>query len=342
MTILIWGAGAIGGSLGAGLIRAGHDVLFVDNVAEHVDGINAHGLKIVGPIFEAVVPAKAVLPGDLIGQFDRILLCVKALHTEAAATALAPHLAPGGYVVSAQNGLNELVIEKIVGRERTVGCFVNFGADYLEPGIVQYSGRGAVVVGELDGQRSERLVALHALLQDFEPNAVLTQNIWGYLWGKLIYGAQLFATALTNDGIADCYANPAYRPVLTSLGQEVGAVAKANGVATEAFNGFDPAAFAPGAPQRLIDKSLDDMVAFNRRSAKSHSGIWRDLAIRKRRTEVEPQLGPIVATGKKVGVPTPLTARLIEMIIEMESGSRQFSADNLRELELAAPVAASA
>jgi 2-dehydropantoate 2-reductase len=112
----------------------------------------------------------------------------------------------------------------------------------------------------------------------------------------------------------------------------VGAVAKANGIATEAFNGFDPAAFAPGASQALIDKSLDDMVAFNRRSAKSHSGIWRDLAIRKRRTEVEPQLGPIVETGKRLNVPTPLTARLIEMIVEMEHGERDFSAGNVLEL----------
>lgn len=113
-------------------------------------------------------------------------------------------------------------------------------------------------------------------------------------------------------------------------------MAAANGVTTEAFNGFDPAAFAPGAPQGLIDQSFDDMVAFNRRSAKSHSGIWRDLAIRKRRTEVEPQLGPIVDTGRQVGVPTPLTARLIEMIIEMEQGQRSFSPDNLVELARAA------
>jgi 2-dehydropantoate 2-reductase len=340
--ILIWGAGAIGGSLGAGLIRAGHEVVFVDNVAAHVEAINKDGLEIVGPLLQATVPAKAYLPEDLTGTFDRIFLCVKALHTESAAKALAPHLSPDGYVVSAQNGLNELVIAEIVGRERTIGCFVNFGADYFEPGIVQYSGRGAVVVGELEGQRSERIVVLHQLLQDFEPNAILTDNIWGYLWGKLIYGAQLFATALTNEGIADCLADPAFRPVLTALGQEVGAVAKAAGIKTEAFNGFDPAAFAPGATPALIDKSLDDMVAFNRRSAKSHSGIWRDLAIRKRQTEVEPQLGPIVATGQRLGVPTPLTARLIEMIIEMENGTRQFSPDNISELAQSAQAMAAA
>ena len=338
--ILIWGAGAIGASFGAVLARLGHEVVFVDTVPEHVAAINANGLEIVGPIVQMVVKAPAFLPEDVTGQFDRVFLCVKALHTEAATRALAPHLAPDGYVVSAQNGLNELVIEKIVGRERTIGCFVNFGADYLEPGIVQYSGRGAFVVGELDGRKSERIVALHELVREFEPDAVLTGNIWGYLWGKLIYGSQLFATALTNDGIADCFANPDFRPVLTALGKEVGAVAKANGIATEGFNGFDPAAFAPGAPQNLIDTSLDDMVAFNRRSAKSHSGIWRDLAVRKRKTEVEPQLGPIVETGRNVGVPTPRTARLIEMIVEMENGARSFSADNMRELDAAAPVEA--
>ena len=54
-------------------------------------------------------------------------------------------------VVSAQNGLNELVIAEVVGKQRTIGCFVNFGADYLEPGVVHYSGHGAVVIGELDG-----------------------------------------------------------------------------------------------------------------------------------------------------------------------------------------------
>ncbi len=334
--ILIWGAGAIGGAIGAALIRSGHGVVFVDNVPEHVAAINAKGLQIVGPIFEDVVRAKAFLPETLEGRFDRILLCVKALHTDAATRALAPHLTEAGYVVSAQNGLNELAIQEIVGASRTVGCFVNFGGDYLEPGVVQYSGRGAVVIGELDGRQSDRILALHQLLKDFEENAIVTGNIWGFLWGKLIYGAQLFATALTNDSIADCFDNPAFRSVLIALGQEVGAVAKAHGIATEAFNGFDPTAFAPSAPQALIDKSMDDMVAFNRRSAKSHSGIWRDLAIRKRRTEVEPQLGPIVETGRKVGVPTPMTARLIEMIVEMESGARPFSADNLLGLATAA------
>ena len=330
--ILIWGAGAIGGTLGAAFIRAGHAVTFVDSDARHVEAINAHGLRIAGPIFKDTLKAPAFVPSDLTGRFDRIFLCVKAHHTRIAAMALLPHLADGGFVVSAQNGLNELTIAEIVGERRTIGCFVNFGADYLEPGLVHYSGHGAVVIGELDGKPTPRIVALHRLMQDFEPKAVLTDNIWGFLWGKMIYGALLFVTALTDDSIADVFADTRYRPVLSAVGLEVGAVAKANGVRAEAFDGFDPSAFAPGSPKAATDRSFDEMVVHNRRSAKSHTGIWRDLAIRKRKTEVDAQILPIVEIGQKLGVPTPLTARTVEMIHEIEDGKRQLVLSNLDEL----------
>jgi 2-dehydropantoate 2-reductase len=330
--ILIWGAGAIGGTLGAAFLRAGHSVILVDTDAAHVAAINAHGLRIAGPIFEDVVQAPAFLPEQVTGQHALIFLCVKALHTDGAVAALAAHLAADGVVVSAQNGLNELAIAKVVGAARTIGCFVNFGADYLEPGVVHYSGHGAAVIGELDGTITPRIRDLHHLMQDFDPKAVLTQNIWGYLWGKLVYGALLFGTAVTNDSIADVLANLDVRPVLTRLGQEVGAVAAAEGVRTEAFDGFDPAAFRPDAAQSAIDTSFADMVAHNRKSAKSHSGIWRDLAVRKRKTEVLAQLGPIVEVAARHGVATPLTARLITLIQDIEQGSRALSLDNLAVL----------
>jgi 2-dehydropantoate 2-reductase len=330
--ILIWGAGAIGGTLAAAFARAGQHVVLVDSAEDHVAAVRAAGLRIAGPIFEDVVALPAVTPGALEGRFSRIFLCVKAHHTAEAARALAPHLAEDGYVVSAQNGLNERVIAQTVGAARTIGCFVNFGADYLEPGLVHYSGRGAVVVGELDGARTERIGTLFELMRKFEPNAVLTDNIWGYLWGKLVYGSLLFATALSEDSIADVLDDPAYRPVLTSIGREVGAVANAAGMRLEGFDGFDPGAFAPGAPEERTARSFADMVAHNRRSLKTHSGIWRDLAVRKRRTEVDAQIGPIVETGREIGVPTPLTARLIELIHEIEDGRRPIARSNLELL----------
>lgn len=330
--ILVWGAGAIGGSLGRAFIRAGRDVAFVDRDEAHVAAINESGLRIVGPIVEDTVSARAFVPETVRGTFDTVFLCVKAHHTREAAMALKPHLAAEGCVVSAQNGLNELVISEIVGKERTVGCFVNFGADYMSPGVVHYSGRGAVVIGELDGRRTPRIEALHRLMASFSPAAVLTDNIWGYLWGKMIYGSLLFATALTNDSIADVLADPRHRPLLTRLGNEVGAVAKARGVTLEGFDGFDPTAFAPGAGVEALRKSFDDMVAHNRRSTKSHSGIWRDLAVRKRKTEVDSQILPIVEIGAELGTPTPITARVVAMIHEIEQGKRPLAGENLAEL----------
>ena len=327
--ILIWGAGAIGGTLGTAFIRAGHEVIFVDNAADHVAAINANGLRIEGPIFQDTVKAKAFTPEGLQGKFERIFLCVKAHHTEAAAKALLPHVTDDGYVVSAQNGLNEMVISKVIGEHRVIGCFVNFGADYLEPGVVHYSGHGAVVVGELDGKRTVRIEQIYALMREFEPKAILTDNIWGYLWGKLIYGTLLFGTALTNDSIADVLANEHYRPILTKLALEVGSVANANDVVPEAFDGFDPAAFAPTASAADTARSFDEMVTHNRRSAKSHSGIWRDLAIRKRKTEVDAQVGPVVEIGRSLGVPTPLAAKVVELIHQIEAGTRSLELANL-------------
>jgi 2-dehydropantoate 2-reductase len=205
---------------------------------------------------------------------------------------------------------------------------VNFGADYLEPGVIHYGGRGAVVVGEIDGRVTPRVEAIRDAWLSFDDAAMVTPNIWGFLWGKEAYGAMLFATALTNDSIADALANPVYREVYIALAREVLAVAAARGVTPESFNGFDPAAYLPTAPVGAAERSLDDLVAFNRRSAKTHSGIWRDLAVRKRPTEVDAQLGIVVtlgreaASGKREAATTPLLSRLVQLIHDIESGVR--------------------
>ena len=335
--LLIWGAGAIGGSIGAYLGRAGHDVTLVDQAEDHVDAINASGLQIVGPIEEFTARLPAFTPQKLEGQWDIIFLCVKAQDTGAAALTLSKHLASGGVLVSIQNGLNPLTLNDVLGKERVLGSFVNFGADYLEPGVVTYSGRGAVVIGEQGGEQTARAERLHRLLQQFEPNAVLTPNIFGYLWSKLSYGALLFATALTNDGIADALEKPEDRALYIELGREVLRVADALNITPEAFNGFDPAAFMPRESDAAAQRSLSELVAFNRRSAKTHSGIWRDLAVRKRRTEVDAQLGWVVRFGQQLGVPTPLTARVVDLIHDIEDGRRELGRENLNELRQLLP-----
>ncbi len=338
--ILIWGAGAIGGTVGAYLKRAGHDVAFVDVVPEHVAAIRGPGLKIVGPIAEFAVSAPAFLPAEVTGRFERIFLCVKAHHTADAARALLPRLAEDGYVLSLQNGLNELTIAEIVGARRTIGAFVNFGADYLEPGVITYGGRGACVLGEIDGTITPRLTALHTLMRDFDRDAIVTDNIWGYLWGKLGYGALLFVTALTNDSIADALAMPEHGRLYHALGCEVMAVAAAEKVRCEGFNGFDPGAFVPGADPARLKASMDTMVAHNRKSTKTHSGIWRDLAVRKRKTEIDAQIAIIGTVGRRHAIATPIIDRLVELIHEIEDGKRPLDRANLAALARAMPAAA--
>jgi 2-dehydropantoate 2-reductase len=320
--VVIWGAGAIGGTIGAHLIRAGHAVLFVDREAEHVAALAQGGCRITGSLAEFRVPAQALIPDRVEGPLKTVLLCVKAQDTAAAAASLAPHLAADGCVVSVQNGLNELVIAERIGTARTVGCFVNFGADYIEPGVIHYAGRGTVALGEIDGRITPRAKRLHALLCDFDDRAVLSPNVFGYLWSKLAYGALLFATALTDAPIADVLASQEHRPILIALAREVVAVAKAQGIALEPFDGFDPGAFAAEAGDAVAARSLDELVAFNRRSAKTHSGVWRDIAVRRRPTEAVEQLGPIVRLGREHGQQTPLVARLITLIRDLETRKR--------------------
>jgi 2-dehydropantoate 2-reductase len=322
---LIWGAGAIGGTIGAFWARAGVDVRFVDVVAEHVEACAGEGLHIEGPVETFTQRVLGTTPDRLEGTYETIVLAVKAHHTEAAARALAPHLAPGGCVLSAQNGLNEIALAEILGPERVMGCFVNFGADWHGPGRILFGNRGAVVVGEIDGSVRPRTERRHALLKLFEPDAVLTTNIWGYLWGKLGYGAMLFATALTPDTMTGNFEDPRRMPVWLALGREVMAVAAAKSVQPIGFNGFEPAAFMPGGPDAPAIACIAGLAEFNRHSAKSRSGVWRDLAVRKRRTEVDPQIGVIAEIGASLGVDCPAIRSLVRLIHDVEEGRRDQS-----------------
>ena len=280
--ILICGAGAIGGTLGAYWARAGAPVLLVDIVAEHVEACRTRGLAITGPVEEFTQVVPAATPTELTGRYSRIVLAVKAGATEEALAALKPHLAEDGFVLSAQNGLNELAIAKAVGEARTMGCFVNFGADWHGPGRILFGNRSALVIGEIDGSIRDRTRAMHALCREFEPDAVLTDDIWAYLWGKLAYGAMLFATALTDDSMSANFADPERLPAWLALGREVGAVAAKRGVTSLGFGDFDPMVFAPGRPEGPQVETINWLAHYTSQTAKTHSGIWRDLAVRKR------------------------------------------------------------
>src|SRR5215475_2531279 len=309
MTITVYGAGAIGGVTGAALARAGHEVLLVDRADDHVAAMNAHGLTIESREGAVTVPVRAISPGALGPGLELVLLAVKSQDTPAALEVLAPRLAADGAIVSLQNGLNEEQIAGAVGAARTVGCLVNLAADWIAPGRILHGGHGALVLGELDGRVSDRVQGLAKLLAVVAPTEV-TDNVLGFTWAKHVYGALLVATAVVDAHVYEVVErSPAVQHMLVTLVMESMRVADAAGIRLEAFDEYDPAAYRAAArgDDTARERAMSVIARHYRAHTKTKTGIWRDLAVRRRPTEVAALLGATVARARTFGVAVPLT-----------------------------------
>jgi 2-dehydropantoate 2-reductase len=307
--LTIIGAGAIGGTIGAHMIRAGHDVVLCDADTAHVDAINRSGLRIEGPIENFTVEAHAITPDQLPAQLDKVALATKSHHTAKAAEVLRGRIAPGGYLVSFQNGLTADTLADVVGWDNLLVSFVNFGADVMGPGVIMQGNVATFRVGE---PRLNVITDRVRELCDALPYAEPTDNVMGYLWGKEAYGAMLYAGAVSDLSIADHLESPRYRPLMLAIAKEVLDQAP---VPVLGFDGFEP---------NDLEGSLDRLVAFNRASAKSHSGIYRDLMVRKRKTEVDDLLHDLKG---------PLTTHTGRLIQAIERGERTCEVANLDLLD---------
>lgn len=325
------GAGAIGGTLAWSLARAGHPVSVVDTDQQHLAAVSEHGLVLErnGCRVPAAVDS-AFAPDDCPGGLTRVLLAVKAHATAPAGHWLAEHLADDGFVVSMQNGLNEPLLASVLGAERVVGGFVDLFADVIEPGVIVDGGSGAVAVGEVDGQITRRVEDVVADLQAWGP-AAATTNILGFLWSKLGLGAMLTATALADGTMADLVDR--HRPAMHGLVGEVLAVAAALDVRPEPFDGFRPDAYAVGAPKATAESATDTLVTWLRTQAKQRSGIWRDIAVRHRSTEVPAQFRPVLASAGARGVDVPIVAAMLQELAEVESDPASMSEQRLQTLD---------
>lgn len=334
--ITIIGAGAIGGVIGGYLAKGGRQVEFVDIDKEHVEKMNAKGLTIELPDSSFTVPVNAYNMDEFLrlgDPLDKVYLCVKAQHTKDTVKSFKHLLQNTSYVVSFQNGLNELAIAEQIGKERTVGCFVNLFADYLEPGKVNYGGKGSVYIGELTGEITPRIKDLHQDLMAWG-EAQITDNIFGYLWGKLGYAAILMATALTNETIADVLDNKEHQTMLFDLAAEVLAVADAKGIKAMGFDDWNTAWAYPVEKRdwAMITKEVAIHVARLRSYTKTRTGIWRDIAVRKRKTEVVEQMTPIVKEAKLLDICVPMLECLVSMFADIDEGKRELSLKNLEIL----------
>ena len=341
--VTICGAGAIGGFTGASLARAGHDVLLVDAADAHVAAINQHGLTIEAPgtgTPDWTVRVPAITPRELTGQHELIFLSVKSQHTAAALGAIVPRLAHRGTIVALQNGLNEELISARVGAACTVGCLVNWGADWQAPGRIQWGGPGAIVLGEMDGRVTPRVKDLAQLLEP-AGETTITDNIWGVKWSKHVYGALLFATALVDATVDEVvrHSQPIQRMLIALVGENM-AVAEGSGIRLEAFDEYDPALYRKAlAGDDGARVAAMDLVSHHYRTrTKTKTGVWRDLAVRKRKTEAS-FFDITLAKGAKLGLLLPLTRKMLALIHDIEDGRRKMAWENLDELVALAPNA---
>src|SRR4029077_17390439 len=226
------GAGAIGGYIGANLAACGHDVTLIDPWPAHVEGIRADGMHLYG-MTEAEnrsvqVDAMHITDAQQLAKqrpVDIAFIAVKSYDTVWATRLIRQYLAPGGFVVSSQNCVNEERIADVVGWGRTVGCVVGGGGgvELFEPGHVRRTmmKNPNVVsfhVGEPHGRITRRTEELAEMLNGIN-NRHAPDNLWGERWTKLcVNGMRNGVSAATGMGGNARDSHDAVRRVCIRLG----------------------------------------------------------------------------------------------------------------------------
>lgn len=335
MKIGIFGAGAIGSSVGADLTEAGEDVTIVDQWPAQVEALRASALRVVMPDHDLRVNVRALHVCELASDrpvFDVALLAVKSYDTAWMATLANAYLAGDGVFIGLQNGMNEETIIPIVGRDRTVASVVELSAEVYEPGLVQRdtTRQGTWFgLGELDGSHSERLERLAGLLRK-SAKVTVTSNVLGAKWTKLVANSMTMGPfGLFGIKNWEAASLPGMTEISVGIGRESAAVGAALGYRLEPVFGLSPEEFAGSGDEVLITAM---------RSLLAHVGKDSTTAtvqdqLKGRKTEAEQITGLVVRKGEETGIPTPYNRAVLEIGREIAAGLRQMTPDNLDVLK---------
>jgi 2-dehydropantoate 2-reductase len=337
--ILFVGAGAIGSYLGAFLSRAGHGVTIVDAWADQVEAIRQRGISVTGPHdpFEARPAAvhlheAARLPRD----FEIAFVAMKAYDTAWATQLAVRHLGPEGYVVSAQNTWPDPVVASVAGPSRAVGLVMSkIGVALWKPGQVERgmergTGKGHDVfrAGEHDGRITPRVTELAQMLSVID-GALATDNLWGERWSKLCANAMGNPVqAMSGLGSLEVASSEVGRAITIHLGSESARVGLALGLQVPKFNGAEAAQWAD-APRREAYEALDRMLTPASATVRSWRASMAQDVIKGRPTEIDYMNGHVAAQGRERGVPTPVSAAIVEVVHEVERGDRKPEPQNI-------------
>jgi 2-dehydropantoate 2-reductase len=304
--IAVMGAGAVGCYFGGMLARAGVDVTIIGR-QPHVDAIVRNGLMLETLRFKESVSMSASVDPAAVSDAGLVLFCVKSTDTDAAASAIAPHLAREATVLSLQNGVdNAERMQSHIG-QRIIPAVVYVAAAMAALGHVKHSGRGDLIIGELErGARPRELrglplAAIAALFAKAGVPVQISDNVEGELWAKLVTNCAYNAiSALTRSNYGRLLAMPYTREIMRDVVEEIEAVAKAKGVRIP-------------IDLEAVYRLADAMPA-------ATSSTAQDLA-RGKRTEIDHLNGHIARQGERLGVPAPVNRTLHALIKLLEEAA---------------------
>ncbi|WP_407316743.1 ketopantoate reductase family protein [Pseudomonas sp. nanlin1] len=303
MKICILGAGALGCAIGAKLSEAGHETWLLNRNAAHVETINRAGLNIQDELGERVVHIQARTSAANIGLVDLVVVLVKSFHTQQAIQGAMALVGPHTLVLSLQNGLgHEDILADAVGRSRVLAGKTYVGGVLLGPGSICSGVAGkSTYIGELDGSISPRVQAIADAFQGAGLNTIVSDNIVGTMWDKLLINVATGAlTGITMLNYGQLYSEPVLE------GTALAAVAEAIAVATAA--GVRLSVTDPGQAWELASQGLPASFKTSMLQSLEKGSI----------TEIDFINGSVVRWGQRYGIPTPVNTTLVACIKGIE------------------------
>ena len=321
MRTAILGAGALGIIIGALMTKNGKQVDLIDSYQENVDALNADGARVTGNL-ELHWPVTALTPQEMKGEYDLILLLTKQTANEMALPRLLPHLHPDSIVCTLQNGIPEDGVAAIIGRERTIGGAVGFGATWLRPGVSELTStleaveKFAFEIGELDGVVRPRLETVKEILSAAGGTTILT-NLMGIRWTKLLMNATFsgmsaalgcsFRNLLTVEKAMTCIAHIADETIMVCHGK---------GYRMVEMQGADMEFLELGSKADIAGKMDFYRKVWGRHNNKA--SMLQDLE-KGNNTEIDHINGVVCRSGRECGIATPFNEKVVEIIKQAEA-----------------------
>ena len=331
MRIAIYGAGSLGTILGAYINKGGVSVELINRNKAHVEALQKKGAQVVGTVqFTQTVIAYS--PEEMSGQYDIFFLMTKQQQNAEVVQMLKKYLASDGVLVTFQNGLPEVGIADILGEERVLGCTVAWGATMKEPGMCELTSEPDALsfsLGAISEKKSKHFAKVKELLE-MMGTVDVEENFLGTRWSKLLINSAFSGMS----AVLGCTFGEAAKPresrrIVQALIKECIDVCKVGGIRIEPVQGKDIV--------KLLDYTNPLKRAFSffiipiaiRKHAKLKASMLQDLE-KGKLTEVDAINGAVSDYGRKVGCPTPMNDRVVDIIHKIEQGILCPSFDNLQ------------